>query len=212
VTVGIPTPLVSGGGGLPPLCARHGEPATQQRWVLFRSHPPRWTYLLILCGLLPFAIAAGALQKRVKAPAWPFCPRCVRLRTGRLLTGAATVGVAVVAVGVLAAITPEGSAYGPPILLTFLVLLLVGLGLAATAGRNTIASGYVAQDGNTLCIRRPHPRFADQVAALQRATQHQYPQHGYPPQYGHPIHAHPGSPPPQPHQQHPPRRDPQGRP
>jgi hypothetical protein len=82
--------------------------------------------------------------------------------------------VAVLAVGVLAAVVPEGSAYGPPIVLAFLVLLLAGLGIAAKAGRNAIASGYVAQDGTMLRLRRPHPRFAEQVAGMQRAAQHHY--------------------------------------
>jgi hypothetical protein len=205
VTVDIPTPVVSGGRGLPQLCARHGEPATQHKRVLFRSHPPRWTYLLILCGLLPFAIAAGALQKRVKASAWPFCRRCARLRTTRLLTGTATVVLAVLAVGVLAAMVPEGSAYGPPIVLAFLVLLIAGLGIAAKAGRNAIASGYVAQDGTMLRLRRPHPHFAEQVARMQRPAQHPYPQHRYPqPQDRQELYAHPGSPPREPLQQHPP--------
>jgi hypothetical protein len=206
VTVDIPASLVSGGGGgLPQLCARHGEPAIQHRRVLFRSHPPRWTYLLILCGLLPFAIAASALQKRVKAAAWPFCARCARLRTSRLLIGTAMVVVAVLAVGVLAAVVPEGSAYGPPIVLAFLVLLVAGLGIAAKAGRNAIASGYLAQDGNMLRLRRPHPRFAEHVAGRQRAAQHQYLQSGYPPpQDRQQLYVRPGSPPREPLQQYPP--------
>ena len=104
--------------------------------------------------------------------------------------------VAVLAVGVLAAVVPEGSAYGPPIVLAVLVLLLAGLGIAAKAGRNAIASGYVAQDGTTLRLRRPHPRFAEQVAGMQRAAQHRYPRHGYPPpQDRQQLYVHPGSPP-----------------
>jgi hypothetical protein len=162
VTADIPASLVSGGRGLPQVCVRHGEPAIQHSRVLFRSHPPRWTYLLILCGLLPFAIAAGALQKRVKATAWPFCRRCSRLRTSRLLAGTAMVVVAVLAVGVLAAVVPEGSAYGPPIVLAFLVLLIAGLGIAAAAGRNVI------------CVRvrdagRQHGTATPATPALRRA-------------------------------------------
>jgi hypothetical protein len=206
VAVDIPASLVSGGRGLPELCARHGEPAIQHKRVLFRSHPPRWTYLLILCGLLPFAIAASALQKRVKARAWPFCRRCAGLRTGRLLIGTAMVVVAVLAVGVLAAVVPDGSAYGPPIVLAFLVLLIAGLGIAARAGRNSIASGYVAQDGAMLRLRRPHPRFAEQVAAMRRAAEDHYPRHGYsPPQDRQQLYLPPGYPPREPLQQYPPR-------
>ncbi|HEY6745217.1 MAG TPA: hypothetical protein VI357_05810 [Mycobacteriales bacterium] len=205
MTVDIAAPLVSGGRGLPQLCVRHGEPATQHKWVLFRSRPPRWTYLLILFGLLPFAIAAGALQKRVKVTAWPFCPRCARLRTSRLLTGTTMVVVAALAVGVLAAVTPEGSAYGPPIVLAFLALVIAGLGIAAKAGRTAIASGYVAQDGTMLRVRRSHPRFAEHVAGMHGVAQHQYLQSGYlPPQDRQQLYAHPGSPPREPLRQYPP--------
>jgi hypothetical protein len=182
MTVGIPAPLVSSGGGVPPVCARHGEPATQRKRVLFKSYTPRWAYLLILFGLLPFAIVAVALQKRVKAPAWPFCARCAKLRTGRLLAGIGVTVLAVLAVLVLAAVVPKDSSYGGPIVLMFVVLLVVGLAITANAARNAIASGYVSRDGSTVQIRRPHPRFAEEVtAALHVAAQQHYPQQYAPP-------------------------------
>jgi len=80
VDVSIPAPLVASGQGLPSVCGRHGEPADRHRRVVFRSTPPPWTYLLILLGVVLFAIVATVLEKRVKAPAWPFCPRCGSLR------------------------------------------------------------------------------------------------------------------------------------
>jgi hypothetical protein len=186
MTVAIPAPLVCAGGGVPQVCARHGEPAAHHNRVVFRSYTPRWAYLLLPFGVLPFAIVAGILQKRVKAPAWPFCPRCDRLRYGRMLTGIGVVVLAVLTIVVLAALIPKDASYGGPVVLMFVVALIVGLGIIGNSARSAIASGYVSRDGNTVRVRRPHPRFGEHVAAAQQwAAQQQYPQQGYPqPQHG----------------------------
>jgi hypothetical protein len=182
----IPAPLVSA-GQVPQVCTRHGEPTTRHRKVVFRSYIPAWTYLLVLFGVLPFAIVAAVIQKRVKAPAWPFCARCARLRTGRLLAGLGVIALAVLAVVAAAAVVPQGSSYATPIVLVFLALLIAGLAIASSASSSAIAAGYASQDGSTVKFRRPHPRFAEQaaeqVAAMQQqAIVQQYP----PPGYGYP--------------------------
>ena len=107
MTVAVPAPLVAAGAGLPRVCARHGEPATRHRRVLFRSATPWWVYLLLPLGLLPFAIVAVVLQKQVKAPAWPLCPRCGRLRGRRAVAGVGCCLLAVVAVVALAGVVPS---------------------------------------------------------------------------------------------------------
>ena len=192
MTVGIPASLVSARGAVLQVCARHGVPAAHQKQVVFRSYTPRWAYLLIPFGVLPFAIVAAFLQKRVKAPAWPFCPRCDRLRTGRVLTGIGVVVLAVLAIVVLAAVLPKDTSYGGPVVLMFVVTLIVGLGIIGSSARSAIASGYVSRDASTVQVRRPHPRFAEQVAAAQQwAAQQQYPHQGYPrPQHGQQPYAH----------------------
>jgi hypothetical protein len=91
MTVAMPAPLVAAGAGLPRVCARHGEPATRHRRVVFRSATPWWAYLLLPFGLLPYAIVAMVVQKQVKAPAWPFCGRCGRLTARRIVAGMAGV-------------------------------------------------------------------------------------------------------------------------
>jgi hypothetical protein len=69
MAVAIPAPLVVSDQGLPRVCVRHGEPADRHKRVLFRSKTPGWTYLLIVLGVIVFAIVAAVMQKRVKAPA-----------------------------------------------------------------------------------------------------------------------------------------------
>ncbi|RQW88989.1 hypothetical protein DKL51_24085 [Micromonospora globispora] len=141
---------------------------------MFRSYTPKWTYLLILFGVLPFAIVAAVLQKRVKAPAWPFCQECGRLRTRRLLIGVGLVVFAILAAVVAAAVLPDdGSAAGPATLL-FVLMIIAGLGIAGTAGYGPVASGYVSNDGQTVHFRRAHERFAAQAADMRSAVEQQW--------------------------------------
>lgn len=191
----IPAPLVSAGQAVPQVCVRHGEPATRHRKVVFRSYIPAWTYLLILIGLLPFLIVAAVLQKRVKAPAWPFCARCSRLRTIRLLAGLAVAVLSIAAVPALAPVLGDDSPYGPQIALVFVLVLIAGLGIASSAASSAIAAGYASHDGSSVKFRRPHPRFADQVAALQQQA---VPQQAVPQGYGLPYAPQPYPPQPQP--------------
>ena len=179
MTVDIPAPAVTG-GAVPEVCARHGRPAARRRKTVFRSHTPRWVYLLLLFGVLPFAIVAVALQKRVKAPTWPFCADCGRMRTRRLLIGIGLVVLAVAAVVAVSALLPPNDSSAGSIVLVFVLVLIAGLGVASTASSAPIASGYVSNDGNTVHLRRAHQRFAEQVAALLAGSVPQ-PYQGYPP-------------------------------
>jgi hypothetical protein len=209
MTVDLPARAVTA-GAVPEVCARHGHPATRRRKTVFRSYTPKWAYLLILFGVLPFAIVAAALQKRVKAPSWPFCADCGRLRTRRLLIGIGLVVLAVAGVVALSALMPPNDSSAGPMVLVFVLLLIAGLGVASTAGSGPIASGYVSNDGTTVHVRRAHQRFAEQVAALLPAPvaqyypahqsyppagSPQYPPRGIPPQHGTVTRAWPHEPP-----------------
>ncbi|MCP3785524.1 hypothetical protein NLX85_19370 [Micromonospora sp. A3M-1-15] len=207
MTVDLPAQAVTA-GAVPEVCARHGQPATRRGKTVFRSYTPKWVYVLLLFGVLPFAIVAAVLQKRVKAPTWPFCADCGRLRTRRLLIGVGLVVLAVVGAVALSALLPPSDSTAGPIVLVFVLLLIAGLGVASTAANGPIASGYVSRDGSILHLRRAHDRFAEQVAALRPGSvpqPHQpytpYPQAGRPqyppypaaaPQYGPATPAWPG--------------------
>ena len=184
MTVDLPAPVVAAGAATE-VCVRHGQPATRRKKVVFRSYTPKWAYLLILFGLLPFAIVAAVLQKRVKAPAWPFCQECGRLRTRRLLIGVGLVVLAILAAVVAAAVLPDDGSAAGPATLVFVLMIIAGLGVAGTAGYGPVASGYVSNDGQTVHFRRAHERFAAQAADMrsameqQRAAQQQWqPSHG----------------------------------
>lgn len=179
MTVAIPAPLVVVGQAMPGVCVRHGRPADRHKRVIFRSKNPGWTYLLIILGVIVFAIVAAVLQKRIKAPAWPFCRECAALRTRRFLVGAGIVMLSIVLVVVLAGTMPPDVSYGPLIVLAFVVLLLVGLIFIARAGWSSIASAFASRDGTAVEVSRPAPAFveaaapAQQWALQQRAAQEQ---------------------------------------
>ena len=61
---------------LPAVCMKCGAPATTWKSKTFSWHPP-WVYVLILIGLLPFAIVAMVLTKRRTILA-PLCARTAR--------------------------------------------------------------------------------------------------------------------------------------
>ncbi|HEY6595602.1 MAG TPA: hypothetical protein VI011_16115 [Asanoa sp.] len=176
MAVTLPAPLITSGQGLPRVCVRHGEPADRHKSVVFRSKTPGWTYLLIVLGVIVFAIVAAVLQKRVKAPAWPFCPRCAALRTRRLLIGVGLVVLAVALVVVAASLLPDSSA-APVAVIAFVALLLAGLIVIALSSWVGIASGFASRDGTAVEIRKPAPRFVEEAqpaqhwALQQRAAQ-----------------------------------------
>lgn len=182
MTVGIPAQLVTSGAGVPRVCARHGEPAVVTKRVQFRSYTPGWVYLLVVLGVLLALIVAAAVQKRVKAPAWPFCARCRASRVKRLLVGSGTVLLAVLVTVVFGTVSPHGSRYGGVLTLGVILLVVVGLGIASRASASVIALGHVSKDGSTVEIGRAHPRFAEEAAAAQQwAVQQWAAQQGYVP-------------------------------
>ncbi|MDG4820796.1 hypothetical protein O7635_02880 [Asanoa sp. WMMD1127] len=179
MTAVIPAQLAASGQGMPRVCARHGQPADRHRSVVFRSKPPAWTYLLIVVGVILFAIVATVLQKRVKAPAWPFCRQCAALRTRRMLIGAGLIVLSVVAVIGLSVALPPSSSYGPFVVVAFVALLLAGLFFIAQSGWAVIASAVASRDGAAVEVNRPAPRFLQETeparrwALGQRAAQEQ---------------------------------------
>jgi hypothetical protein len=164
----IPGLYISQGGALPPVCDRHGEPASEQRPTVFISNTPRWVSVLVVVGLFTVGlllaiIVAAAVRKRVKAPAWPFCSRCAALRKRRLWTAIGTLVLAVLII-VLLMLAPGDSSYAGLVGLADVLLFIVGLGLFGYVRRGAIALGRVSTDGTTVHLRRPHPRFAEQLA------------------------------------------------
>ncbi|MEH0954814.1 hypothetical protein [Micromonospora sp. CPCC 205554] len=128
--------------------------------MLFRSTPPTWSFLLILLGVLPFAIVATIMQKRVTVPNWPFCRACARQRLRRLLGG---IGVAllgfIAVIGFSAAMPPSSSLTAVVVILSFAVLL-AGVVFASTSGWATLAAAKLASDGTSLRLRKAHPNFS----------------------------------------------------
>ncbi len=114
---------------------------------------------------MPFILALLLAPKRVTAPSWPFCPRCVRLHTGRMVTGLILMALAVTATAVAwFAVPGDSSAFGG-VLLASVVVFLVGVGFVRRGTWGSVARGRVIKD--VVDFRRTHPRFAELAGAAR---------------------------------------------
>jgi hypothetical protein len=168
VSVDIPARIASSPGATLQVCARHGERADRPARVVFRSRPPAWTFVLIPLGVLPFAIVATILQKRITSPAWPFCPRCREARNGRVAAGIGLVFLGIVVLVAVSALAPESdfaTGFGAAM---FVGLLLAGVFLATGSGRAAIAGGYATPDGTAVRVNRSHKRFREQLGEVRQ--------------------------------------------
>lgn len=170
----IPANAVAVGQGLPDVCVRHGEPATQRKKVQLFSKPPAWSYALLPVWIV-FLFVVFATRKTVKAPAWPFCDRCRTQRTRMLVAGlvvlAASVGGVFGSIALAEPADPNaGTANADAAVLSFvgvllsLILFVVGVALAARSGAAAIAAAQVSRDGAWVEIRHPHVEFTAQAA------------------------------------------------
>ncbi len=167
MSVDVPARIASNPGTTLQVCARHGERADRPAPVVFRSRPPIWTYALILLGVLPFAIVATILQKRIKAPAWPFCARCGEARLARVAGGIGLVFLAVIVFVAVSTLAPESDFATGFSAVICVGLLLTGLFLATGSGRAAVAGGYATPDGTAVRVNRPHRRFREQLSREQ---------------------------------------------
>ncbi|WP_030440610.1 hypothetical protein [Actinoplanes subtropicus] len=168
VEVRIPAQFVATGWGTPTVCARHGEPAVEQKRVTFISRNPGWSYLLLLAALLVFVIVTAAIRKSVVAPAWPFCARCKQERKQGVIMGLGILAAGVVAFA-LTGVLPDSSG-GLAAFIGFL-LLLTGLIVALRGGSWVMrANGHVIDGGQAVQFDKAHESFAAQAFAAQQAA------------------------------------------
>ncbi|WBB75614.1 hypothetical protein O7602_08960 [Micromonospora sp. WMMD1128] len=152
----VPVAALRQPGGAPSACVRHAAPATRRKSVLFRSTPPTWSFLLILLGVLPFAIVATITQKRITMPNWPFCHACKRLRLRRLLDGIGVALLGFIAVISFSATMPPSSNLTAVVVTLSFAGLLAGVAFASTSGWATIAAAKLSSDGTSLRLRTAH--------------------------------------------------------
>jgi hypothetical protein len=163
------------GGQVPPVCARHGQPAVMTRKLRLISKPPTWAAFLIILGALPYLIAVLATRKTVNAPQWPFCDRCKSERTRTLGIGVGVVGLGFLLFVIGIATTDSDSAVGPLLLLAGFLGLMVGLIVAVRSGWVVQSRAMVSRDGNAVTVRKPAEAFVQQAfGAPGQQPQQQY--------------------------------------
>jgi hypothetical protein len=160
------------GHGIPPVCRRHGHPATHRLNLTVESSPAGWSYALLLAGLLPFAIVRALTRLAIRAAQWPFCDRC---RRGRRIV--ATVALVIMAAGVIifaSGITAEPQDFDWSRILAGLVVMIVGYVGLHWARLSVIAGLRLTRDGQRVEIRNPSAEFEARLPAeddLREQTQ-----------------------------------------
>lgn len=145
---------------LPRLCAKTGVPTERAKSQEF-ADIPGWTLLLIFWGLIPFLIAAGFAQRklRVDLPA-----SGDTLRRIRVVSVGSVAGLAL-AVGLLvSALMTEESAWAWGGITVAVVTLISG----PIAHRVVWVTGRL--DGDILRLSGVHPSFAREVEPLAPRT------------------------------------------
>jgi hypothetical protein len=147
-------------GDLPPVCVQTGVPADMRARLLLDS-TPGWTWILLLCGIVPFLIARYFVAVKIDALI-PFSDAAWKVHRRRMRTALATtvVGFAVVVVGVLGA---RG-------VLTIAGLGAVAIGLVALWWEATPVSYEIDNHRRVVRLMGVHRRFAEELATAHRSA------------------------------------------
>jgi uncharacterized protein (DUF58 family) len=150
-------------GWLPPVCARHGRPATRRLKRTFYSRTPAWVYLLFVFGLLIAAIVAMAIRKSAPG-SLPGCDVCVaeRRRFVWSSVGGWLLGLGLLVLG--------GMADNGPAAILGLLVLLVAL-VWTFCGDQVRVRGSLRKDQVWLDLKGVSAEFAAQVRAEVARTQ-----------------------------------------
>jgi membrane-bound ClpP family serine protease len=159
-------------GGLPAVCVKTGQPA--DRWVRRSfSTAPRWTYWLLLAGVLvlgviPYLIVRAVVS--VKATGQLPFTRTVASRLVAFTVG----GLAALLVGIILFVVGAAANSGAVAVLGVLLFFL-GLVLLVASGRMSPRAVVRKQNefpnDRVVVLRKVHPKFAEAVSAQQRAGQ-----------------------------------------
>jgi uncharacterized membrane protein YdcZ (DUF606 family) len=149
---------------LPPICARHGGRATSFVPRKFYTRPPGWSYVLILVGVLIFAIVTLAIRTTV-ATALPACVECSRDRRRFiwLVLGGWVATTAIFVVGIT---------FANDALIMVGFLAIVGALVFSFLGDNFRVSGHVNQDKVWVNLKRVDTTFAAAITNALRPAPH----------------------------------------
>jgi hypothetical protein len=154
-------------GCLPPVCARHGRPATRRLKRTFYTRTPTWVYLLIVISVLVAAIVALAVRKSAPG-SLPGCDQCVAERR-RFVWSA--VGGWLLGLGLLVL---AGVADNGPAAILGLLVLLVAL-VWTFCGDQIRVRGSLRKDLLWVDLKGVAPEFDAQLRPALGLPQHGHP-------------------------------------
>jgi len=166
----LPAHMVTSGWGIPPLCVRDGRPAPAGRRITFVSKTPAWVYVFILLGLGIALLVMLVVRKRIKAPAWPVCADCLRLRRRRIMACWLLLVGGPVLAAVLANMVGSGDgkdvAFGLILLLGFACCPLAGIVVGSQASLAWMFKASVDPTGASVNFREPALAFVQALPGV----------------------------------------------
>ncbi|MEP6667239.1 MAG: hypothetical protein ABJA81_12400 [Nocardioidaceae bacterium] len=146
----------------PPICARHGKPATSVKSRAFNTRTPGWCYVLILVAVLVFVIVAMSMRKTVKGqlPACADCSRDRRRFFANMVAGC---------VGSIALITSAVAVTSGALVIVGFVALLAAL-LFGFAGDYFRVAGHLSDDQVWVHLKGVDEKFANAINNALRGT------------------------------------------
>lgn len=157
-TVTLPVGVVRNPLSLPMRCIRHGEPEVGRERVTFITGTSLGMHATMLAAGLAGLVVTPGVRNPVRAPAWPFCPRCRRDHTRRLAVGRG-VGVGVPVLLVLLAVVTGGAVPPVVVLLGSLAGILAGGTVGALGTWVGLTGGEVTKDGAEVVFQQAAAAF-----------------------------------------------------
>lgn len=146
-------------GQPPPVCPKHGLPATETSMRKFYTRDSPWLVVLIIVSLALALIVALAIRSSVSGRV-PRCEQCARARR-QTVTVLALLWLVLLAT--FLPITASGTTTVTAV--WFVALVVVVAGSIVAPGRSSVR-GWLTNDKRYVHLKDVHPNFAVAVSAL----------------------------------------------
>ncbi len=141
------------GAQLPPVCPKSGQP-TQETLLVKLQWQPQWVYLLLLTGVLPFAIVSLITQKRASI-LFPMSRGAIERRRNGFIVGLGGFATFIaMLIGGIAIDVPAIAALSPIVFLGSLIYMVVTVNLFKV----------VKIDDRFALLRGAHPSYLQHFA------------------------------------------------
>lgn len=172
----VPAGWFSVAPAMPGCCSRHGAPAARWVGLDLQSRPQSRHGRNASGNVLGLGARMSDIARNTKITElrqWPLCAACYRRhRALRIVAGVLFWGGLLALAGSIVARIIAGETVPGllvPMVAGFLAMIAAGFVFGAS-GLARLIGAQTSQDGSTVLITNPHPRFAEDLDALRRRS------------------------------------------